>query len=148
MLLQQCSQRWQGCWSEITDTEPLEAAALAQDGTAGTSERALGLDDSVQRGRLDGLGQEGPDAAQAQQFDAQGHLVQRRAEHLGGHVSLQPAMGTEAPLSSEHHEGSLHQHRPLPSKKNSVSEPTHRLPLCSWSLGSSLPNVFLHSPLR
>lgn len=38
----------------------------------------------------------------------------------------------------DHHEGSFHQQKPLHSKVNSVSKPTHQRSLCSWNLGSSI----------
>lgn len=48
----------------------------------------FGLDDGVQRGRLNGLGQEVADGAESQQFDAEGDFVQRRPEDFGSHVGL------------------------------------------------------------
>lgn len=54
-----------------------------------TSQSMFSLDDSVQRRRLDGFGQEVADGPQPQQLDAQGHLVQRGPEDLRGHMGLQ-----------------------------------------------------------
>lgn len=82
--------------------EHLEPVAAAQDpcpAHAGTSQRALCLDHRVQRGRLDGLGQELPDASQAQQLDAQSDLVEGRSKHLGCHVSLKSGKRTKAHFS-------------------------------------------------
>lgn len=64
-------------------------------GTEFTSESALGFDHRVQRGRLDGLGQELPDPTQPQQLDAQGDLVKGSPEHLRSQVSLEPGMRTK-----------------------------------------------------
>ena len=59
----------------------------------GTSESVFGLDDGVQRRRLNGLGQEVTDGSEPQQFDAQSDLMERSPEDLWSHVSVQPAGG-------------------------------------------------------
>ncbi len=56
-----------------------------------TFQSVFGLDDGVQRRRLDGLGQEVSDGSEPQQFDAQRNFMQRSPEDLRSHVSLQPA---------------------------------------------------------
>lgn len=54
-----------------------------------TSECVFGFDDGVQRRWLDRFGQKMSDSTEPEKLDAEGHLVQRRAEDLRSHVGLQ-----------------------------------------------------------
>jgi hypothetical protein len=49
----------------------------------------LSLNDCVDWGRLQRLGQELPHGSQSEELDGEGQLVQRSPEHLGGHVLVQ-----------------------------------------------------------
>lgn len=56
-----------------------------------TSQGVFSLDDCIQRGRLDGLGQEVADRAKSQKFDAEGDFMKWCPEDFWSHVGLQPA---------------------------------------------------------
>lgn len=161
MLLHQSTQRWYSHLSEITYMENhLKPIPPAQDyhtapwAHEDTSQRAFRFNHRVQRGWLDGFGQKLPDPSQPQQFDAQSNFVKWCSKHFRRHMSLKSGMRREqSPISLntgfDHHDRSFHQQKPLPSKANSVSEPTRQLSLCApgtWALLSQ-NSALLHSPL-